>query len=241
MAFKGDSSQISIANIFQTLQLNGQEGVMTVSSGKVRRKIRLVPGGLRLISMGRENLDILKWAVVKQKIVTESQFQNIFSTMGGGPSLFPGEFLVQRRILTSEQVENDVAKQLRELIFEIFTWKKAKYEFSTGDRGDEFELFNPAGLGQSLIFNISSILMEAARREDEWQRIFQVVSSEREIYVPADPAKFLEARTYESELDPAAIQEVKQLMDGQHTIEAIVTESTLSAFEVFRVVVLLLG
>jgi outer membrane protein assembly factor BamB/tetratricopeptide (TPR) repeat protein len=239
VAFKGDASQISLTNIFQTLQLNGQEGVMTVSSGKVRRKVRLIPGGVRLLALNRDNPDVLRLVLVKQKIVTDSQFQNIISTMGQ-PALFPGEFLIQRRILTPAQVENEVQKQLRELIYEIFSWKKAKYEFMTGDPGDELELFNPEGLGQSLSFNINSVLMEAARRDDDWQRIRAELPSERQIFIPVDRAAFLRPRAYETEIGDQSIQEVKRLIDGEHTIEAVVNESTLSEFEVFRTMVLFL-
>ncbi|MGH9363062.1 MAG: DUF4388 domain-containing protein, partial [Thermoanaerobaculia bacterium] len=238
--FKGDTSQIALTNIFQTLQINRQEGVMTVTCGKVRRKIRVVPNGVRLVALNRDNPDVLREVLVKQKVVTDAQFQNIISTMGQSTS-YPGEFLIQRRILSPEQVQTVVAKQLQEFIYEVFSWTKAKYEFVGGDPGDELELFDPAGLGKALVFNVQTVLMEAARREDEWQRILSQAPSEREIFAPVNAAAFLQPRNYEVDYDDANIEEVKRLTDGQHTIEAIINESTLSAFEVFQVVVLLLS
>ncbi len=240
MAFKGDASQIPLTNIFQTLQLNLQEGVMAISQGKMRRRVRVLPNGIRLLESTRDSHDVLQSVLVKQKIVTPSQFANVLSTMGES-SLFPGEFLIHRRILTNDQVENEVCWQIQELVYEIFSWKKAKYEFTTGDPGNDLEIFDPAGMGQSLVLNTSSILMEAARREDEWERVRSQVPNEHEIYVPIDKTTILKPRTYQSEIAPDAIQEIKKLLDGEHTIQALAEKSTLSTFQCFRVIGLLLG
>ncbi len=240
MAFKGDASQIPLTNIFQTLQLNLQEGVMAISQGKRRRRVRVLPNGIRLLESARDSHEILQSVLVKQKIVTPSQFANVLSTMGES-SLFPGEFLIQRRILANDQVENEVCLQLQELIYEIFTWKRAKYEFTSGDPGNDLEIFDPAGLGQSLVFNTSGILMEAARREDEWERVRAQVSNEHEIYVPVDRTSILKPRTYQTEIPAESILEIKKLLDGEHTIQSLAEKSTLSPFQCFRVIGLLLS
>ncbi len=240
MSLKGDASQISLTNIFQTLKLNGQEGVLTVSSGKVRWKMRVLPSGVRLLAQSRDNPDVLRLALVKQKIVNDSQFQNIISTMGHSTP-FPGEFLIQRRILTPEQVEKDVSKQFLEIIYEVFNWKKAKYEFVAGDPGPELELFDPQGLGGSLVFEISNVLMTVAWRQDEWRRMRKEILSETEIFVPRDPQDFPRPREYPGEISPESIREVKRYVDGEHTIESIAAESTLSAFETFQILAFLLA
>jgi outer membrane protein assembly factor BamB/tetratricopeptide (TPR) repeat protein len=240
VSLKGDASQISLTNIFQTLKLNGQEGVLAVSSGKIRWKMRILPTGVRLLAQSRDNPDVLRQALVKQKIVSDAQFQNIISTMGHS-TLFPGEFLIQRRILTPEQVEKGVSRQFLEIIYDVFNWKKAKYEFVAGDPGMELELFNPRGLGQSLVFEISNILMAVAWRQDEWRRMRKEIPSEREIFVPVDPQAFAEPRTYPGELDPESIREVKGFVDGEHTIESMASESSLSTFETYQALALLLA
>jgi len=239
VALKGDASQIPLPSIFQTLQLNSQQGVLTVSSGKSRRKLRIMPEGVRLLAQNRENFDILCLALSKQQILNESQFQNAISTMG--LSAFPGDFLIQRRILTREQVERNVTLQFLELIYEIFKWKKPRYEFVAGDPGNDLEFFDPADLGQLLIFNIPSILMEVARRDDEWPRLRALIPSEREIYTPTDRRRFFQQKSYQTDSDPQAIQNLKELINGENTVEALINKSALSGFEVYCVLRLFLS
>ena len=50
------------------------------------------------------------------------------------------------------------------------------------------------------------------RREDEWQRIHQQISSEREIFTAVDAHSFLKPRAYGSELEDEDIAEVKKLL-----------------------------
>jgi hypothetical protein len=202
---------------------------MTILSGKSKWKVRLLPNGMRLLSGSREKPRDPQEILIKQKILTESQFQNIISTMGP-PARFPGDFLIQRRILSRDQCGGrGVSSRCGEVIFEIFSLQKAKYEFITGDPGDDLEMFDPQGAGVMLVFNVSTILMEAARRDDEWQRILAKVPSKREIFAPVDPSAFREPKAYEAVWTTRPCRRSRRSFDGQHTIAGIAEESTLSS------------
>jgi len=135
-------------------------------------------------------------------------------------------------------VENEIQKQMRELVYDIFSWKTAKYEFVNGHPGNELEFFNPDALGQALAFNISSVLMEAARRDDEVATLGgPKLPSDRQIFIPVDRGAFLKQRKYESEIDAKCIQELRAHRRRENH-RGPRQRVTLSEFEVFRCLIL---
>ncbi len=232
MTFQGDVEQIPISNIVQALFLNGQEGVLSVDSGTIKRKFRILKLGIRPLMSSPEDLTILRATLLKERILTEQQFDNAMSSWNS-TTLFPGDFLLQRRVVTPEQVEHCLRKQFEEAIYEVLTARDLRYEFSAGQHCNDHEFFDPDGLGNLLIFSVNGVLMEAVRREDEWRRIEEEVPTGYEIYcsvskglpttVPAD-----------IELPAVPYKEMCKLLTGDRSVERIVAESVLSRYEVYH-------
>ena len=65
MAFQGDVAQIPLSNILQALLLNGQEGVLRIELGGLKRRIRLLKKGLRLLNHESGYPDLLKQVLIK--------------------------------------------------------------------------------------------------------------------------------------------------------------------------------
>ena len=230
MAFQGDVAQIPLSNILQALLLNGQEGILSMEIGSLKRRIRVLKRGLRLLNHDRESPDLLKLVLLKQKILTEAQFQNIFSTWVAECS-YPGDFLISRRILTPDVVRRELRRQLENVILEVLLTPKLKYEFTAEDDGTSYELFSPDGLGGELVFNSNAILMEMMRREDEWRRFRSEIPAATELFIPADRAAL---SSKDLSLSPHALKELKPVLTGENTVERLISLTTLSAFEVFE-------
>jgi outer membrane protein assembly factor BamB len=230
MAFQGDVAQIPLSNILQALLLNGQEGLLTLELGPLRRRIRLLKQGLRLLNHDANTADLLKMVLLKQRILTETQFQNVISAWVPG-SCPPGDFLVNRRIITADVVTSQVLRQLENTLLEVLLTPKLKYEFTADEDTTIYELFSPSGLGQHLVFNPNAILMEAMRREDDWRRFRQEISSSSEIFTVARGA--LSAK--DLNLNPQHIRELKPLINGETSVDRMVAGSTLSSFQVYDV------
>ena len=184
MAFQGDVAHIPISNIVQALYLNAQEGVLSVENKTLKYKLHVLRLGIRPLSTLPGKADVLRLAVVKERLLTESEFQNAMSSWSPGKT-FPGDFLLRRRVITADQVRNEIRKQLEEIIHEVLTASDLRYEFSVGEECLDHEIFDPDGLGSVFIYNVNGLLMEAARRDDEWQRIRAVIPAREEIFVPA--------------------------------------------------------
>ncbi len=236
MAFRGDIDQIPLSNIVQALMMNGQEGILTLEGDEFAARLFILSVGIRPLNTQAKSPDLLRRVLLKQKVLTDQQFTNAFSTWVPGSS-YPGEFLISRRIIEGSVVETELRKQLEDFLFEIFLIPKLKYEFLAGEDPTDYELFNPDQLGEVLIFNANSILMEAVRREDEWGRLKQVIPSDTEIYVATETA----AQAFN---DPALSRElvsaVAPYLRGEHSVHSIVDNSTISRFEIYELLAKLL-
>ena len=230
MAFQGDVAQIPLSNILQALLLNGQEGVLRVELGGLKRRIRLLKKGLRLLNHESDFPDLLKQVLIKLKVLTEPQFQNTFSTWIPG-SVPPGDFLLSRRILTHDLVTTKVVHCLQDILLDVLLTPRLKYEFNAEEDASTYELFSPDGLGDHLIFNSNAILMEAVRREDEWRRFKEAVPSGSEIFTSTQ-AGGVSAKDIEA--PPHHMAEIKPFLNGECTVDRMVSSTTLSSFEVYN-------
>jgi outer membrane protein assembly factor BamB len=118
------------------------------------------------------------------------------------------------------------------VLLEVLLTPKLRYEFTAEEDATLYEIFSPSGLGEHLIFNPNAILMEAMRREDEWRRFRQEITSPNEIFALAAKGA-LSAK--DLNVNPRQIKEVKPLLNGETSIDRIVSSSTLSSFEVYDV------
>lgn len=217
--------------------MNGQEGVLTVDDGTCRRNIRILKEGIRPLAIAPDDPDILRMALVKEKLVTDAEFQNTLSTWEPG-RLFPGEFLLRRRVISQEQVENEIRKQLEELVFDVFTAADLQYEFRADETFLDHELFDPDGQGETLIYSVNGVLMESVRREDDWRRIRDVVRTPDEIFAPA-AGTLPSAPPDGVDLPPRVYKTIRLLVSGERTVGRVVEDSPLSEYEVHQAIFVL--
>ncbi|MCZ6794614.1 MAG: PQQ-binding-like beta-propeller repeat protein [Planctomycetota bacterium] len=229
MAFTGDATQIPISNIVQALYMNGQEGVLSVDDGIQRLNFRILKLGIRPLGSDAHDAEVLKRAVVKARLLTEAEFQNTISTWDR-KTPYPGDYLLRRRLITREQVESEIRKQLEEVLLQAFATKDLRYEFKAGETWTDHELFDPDGLGSSLIYNVNGVLMESVRREDDWGRIHEEISSEHEIFAPTSSA-LSRRKPKDIEISDKTYRILCKQISGDKTIKGIVSDSPLSSYE----------
>lgn len=209
--------------------MNGQEGILTLESENFQARVSILKIGIRPLNYTSHPPDLLRSVLLKEKVLSESQFQNTFSTWTPGSS-HPGDYLISRRILTPETVQIQLRKQLEDVIFQIFRIRNLKYEFLAGADPTAYELFSPDDLGQHLIYNANGILMETVRRDDEWERFRESIPESSEIYKVDKTADF---NSDNLKRPPSNVQQIRDLLNGERSIDRIVEESSMSDFEVY--------
>jgi outer membrane protein assembly factor BamB/tetratricopeptide (TPR) repeat protein len=231
VAFKGDLKDINLADIFQTLAMNQQEGTLIIASGEKRTDIYSSKEGIRLLTTGGRKYPLIGELLLKKKKLTPVELDMALAKQKMTGELL-GSALVDMNIVTEKDIEDCVRNQIEEEIHDVFSWAGAKFEFIPGEPKADF--FDPAKLGRPITFNVNEIIMEAARRIDEWEMIHQRVPHTNAIYVVREPEAAI------PDISPLGfttdeIFQVAELIDGRRTVEDIVGKAPLARFEVCKI------
>ncbi len=218
MAIKGSLKEASLPDVVQLLYLGRRTGCLALADrqnfgtiyfdeGKivyaaiVNRRDRI---GELLHRSGRVSLDQLQQAVERQADTPDRKL---------------GDILVETGTITQGDLETQMRIQIEEAVYYLFTWSQGTFNFEAGVRPE----------GQSFLVRINPevLLLEGARRVDEWSLI--------EKKVPSFDLVFDLDRTHLEESAPAltdAQQLLLSLLDGKRDVQQLVDESGLSEFDV---------
>jgi outer membrane protein assembly factor BamB/tetratricopeptide (TPR) repeat protein len=231
VAFKGDLKDINLADIFQTLAMNQQEGTLIITSGEKRTDIYFSKEGIRLLTTGGRKYPLIGELLLKKKKLTPVELDMALAKQKMTGELI-GHALVDMKIVTEQDIEDCVRNQIEEEIHDVFSWAGAKFEFIPGEPKADF--FDPAKLERPITFSANEIIMEAARRIDEWEMIRQRIPHMNAIYQVRDREAAI------PDISPLGftteeIFQVSELVDGRKTVEDIVEKASLARFEVCKI------
>jgi len=229
MGFKGSLDSINLADIFQNLAMNQQTGTLRVHDKDRVKCIYFQRGEVKYLSHGKRKNILLGEMLVGRGIATREQVEAALAEQKRSNRLL-GEIVVELGIASREEVDNLVKFQIEEEIYDLFGWERGEFEFQEGPPPQD--LFDPEQQATELSLNTSSLIMEAARRIDEWERIRQVVPSTREVFVPVAP-------TPPEGATPVAAR-LLSFMDGTRDLDGLVEDSCFSRFEVASTVAAML-
>jgi outer membrane protein assembly factor BamB/tetratricopeptide (TPR) repeat protein len=223
MGFKGSLDSINLADIFQNLAMNQQSGTLRVSDRDRAKSIYFQRGEVRYLAYGGRKSILLGEMLTGRAIATREQVNAALSEQKSSGRLL-GEIIVTLGICTRDDVEDLVRFQIEEEIYDLFSWERAEFEFTEGPPPEG--LFDPEQQATELAIDTSRLIMEAARRIDEWERIREVIPSMSEVFVATASPEFL------PEGSSLAAQRILTFLDGTRTIDAVVEDSYFSRFEV---------
>lgn len=223
----GDLEVFGIANLLQMLSSAESYGFLTISKGSDSKVIHFKPDGIHLVR-GVRRTNPLGEILVRSGTLTRERLETVLAEQRqSGKRL--GDHVVDAGILSREALASALREQVAEEIYDLFTWSESSFEFvesgsdpSTEDSGPLAEVVLDA--------NVMSIMIEAARRMDELERIRAVIPDHR--LVPQQvqlPVSF-----DDGELDKKAVEEILQLCDGVRPINLIIEDSLYSKFTVLR-------
>jgi CheY-like chemotaxis protein len=223
----GDLEVFGIANLLQMLSSAECYGFLTISKGLESKVIQFTPDGIHLVR-GVRRTNPLGEILVRSGTLTRERLEIVLEEQRrSGKRL--GDHVVAAGILSREALGTALREQVAEEIYDLFTWSDSAFEFvesgadpSTDDPGPLYEVVLDA--------NVMSIMIEAARRMDELERIRAVIPDNR--LVPQQvqlPVSFDDL-----ELDRKAVEEILPLCDGVRSIERILEESLYPKFTVLR-------
>jgi DNA-binding NarL/FixJ family response regulator len=226
MAIEGPLQDIGIHDVFQLLDLARKSGRLTVRSSVRENEGRVYfDKGAVVHATMRDNPHTLGALLRKAGKVSERELAAATEAQAAGDERMLGEILVAQGAVTRRDVERYIRQQIESVVFDLFSWNEGTFSFADGS-GDAVRIDG------AIRVSIESLLMEGARRIDEWSRMKDRIPGADVVPRLAQPR--MTSNEY-IDLRPAE-WEVLTLVDGTHSLRDIAAELAVSEFEVAKTV-----
>jgi Domain of unknown function (DUF4388) len=170
VALEGPLKELHIQDVFQLLDLGRKSGVLHVTS-ELRQSAATVcfeRGGVVAASLGSDPQPIGARLVRLGKI-TADQLHQGRAIQGGGDTRRLGDILVDLGAISRRELDRQLKAQIEEAVFDLLGWTEGYFRFEEG-------MACQAAVEAPVRSPTEALLMEGARRLDEWSRIGSKVS-----------------------------------------------------------------
>ena len=223
MAIEGPLRELGIHDVFQLLDLSRKTGVLRVTSD-LRHNAGTVyfDAGTIVFAEIRSNPHPLGALLLRTGKIAEADLERArdMQTRQGDPRRL-GQILVAIGAISPRELERQMRFQIEEVVFEMMSWHEGFFSF-----GEE-PVTVPA---DAVRIRTEALLMEGARRIDEWSRIEKRVPHLGVVPQLAPP---LEGDAGELDLLPAE-WELLALIEGTQDVRTLATELGRSDFDVAK-------
>jgi tetratricopeptide (TPR) repeat protein len=218
MAIKGSLKEASLADVCQLLALGLKTGCLSVTDRSRFGQIFFDRGRItysRIINRRDRIGDVL----VRAGLLTQEQLDKALEVQTHEPDRKLGEVLVSTGLITHEDLTRYIRLQIEDAIYHLFTWSRGSFFFEADEKPENADIL--------VSINPDSLLLEAARRVDEWSLIEKKIPS-LDLIFQVDQERVKESF---SELTPEQ-QRILTLLDGSHTVAEVADETSISEFDV---------
>ncbi len=218
MAIKGSLKEASLPDVLQLLAMGKKSGCLSVTHRSNFGSIYFDKGKISYASIVNRR-DRLGDILVKAGVLAQEQLDEAIALQAKARGQRLGDLLVAHGMMTREQLHAQIRIQIEEAVYFLFTWAEGTFNFESDIRPDEQDFL--------VAINPESLLLEGARRVDEWSLI--------EKKIPSFDVVFEVDRRRVAESSPKLTTEQQTLLpliDGRADVTALVDASGLVEFDV---------
>ena len=170
MALEGPLKELHIQDVFQLLDLGRKSGVLRVTSELLQSAgtVCFDRGGVVAAAVGNDSQP-LGTRLLRTGRITAADLERARALQGEGDGRRIGDILVGLGVVSRRELDRQVKAQIEEAVFELLRWSEGYFKFEEGS-----PCF--AAVEAPVRFPTEALLMEAARRMDEWSRIASKVA-----------------------------------------------------------------
>jgi outer membrane protein assembly factor BamB/tetratricopeptide (TPR) repeat protein len=221
MALKGDLASVDLAQVFQMLAMNQKVGLLSIQAPRSWKALYFDHRGVTLYYNEHTLLDkVLSSLVVTGALAEETvrEARDHAAQTGGTvvDTILAGGFI------TEDQLIEAFRRAMEEEIYDLFFWRDARFEFF-----EEMSSFegHEGVVNEQFFFSTDSLIMEAARRIDEWSYIRERVPGPLEVY------RSTAQNAFDLEDDALVILD---LADGKRNVARMVEVTGMPSFQVYK-------
>lgn len=218
MAIKGSLKEASLPDVLQLLALGQKTGCLSITDRTNLGYIYFDRGRITYASIVNRR-DRLGDILVKGSKITQAQLDVAVDQQGRDRDTRLGELLVEQGAISRKDLEHYMRVQIEEAVYFLFTWSRGSFNFEAEVRPERQDFL--------VSINPESLLLEGARRVDEWSLIEKKIPS-FDIIFTGDRER-LEA----SQVTITPEQErLLPLLDGTRDVARLLEDSGFGEFEV---------
>jgi len=219
MPLEGDLKSLNLPSLLQLISQERSTGVL-----KIKRKNEVVDIGFyegmitgAFFERG-DYVERLENYLVKSGYLKQNLFEMIKEIYQETKRPIMN-IILEDKYLSAEEVEKVIRFKIQEVIDEIFAWQEGEFKFEASS------VIYPKSV-LKIRMKTESLVLEAARRYDEWPKISKAISSPDLVYKKIDRPE-LKLKLADDE------ERILSLIDGQRNVEDIVGISGLGKFHTF--------
>jgi tetratricopeptide (TPR) repeat protein len=218
VAIKGSLKEASLADVLQLLTLGGKSGCLSVADRNQFGYIYFEKGRIIYASIVNRR-DRLGDLLVKAGKITQHQLEQAIERQSKERGKRIGEILVAQGAISRQGLEAHMRVQIEEAVYFLFTWSQGSFNFETDVRPDTQDFL--------VSINPESLLLEGARRIDEWSLIEKKISS-FDLIFSVDHERL---KASQVQLTPEQ-DHLLPLFDGTRDVQQVIDDSGLGEFDV---------
>lgn len=219
MAIEGALQDVSLADICQLLGMGMKTGCLSITDRSNFGYIYFQKGRIIYASVLNRR-DRLGELLVRNHVITRKALSEGIERQAKSKGKRLGEVLVENGSISQDVLQQYIQQQIEEAVYHLFTWNQGSFHFDTDQMPDEEGLYLTSIPAEAL-------LMEGARRVDEWSLIEKKIPS-------MDIVFQLDKNPDEADEDVELTKEQKKVLpyiDGVRTVTDIMDEAGLVEFE----------
>jgi tetratricopeptide (TPR) repeat protein len=224
MAIKGSFKEVSLPDVLQLLAVGRKTGCLKVTDGSNFGNVYFQDGKISFANLLNRQ-DRLGDRLFSRGLITEQNLQDALSLQqqeGGARRL--GSILMDMGLIKQSDIEADVSGQIEDTIFYLLRWPDGEF------------FFEPDSLpeGETILVSLDAmnLLLEEARRVDEWRTLEKKLPSPQTVLerVMMDLEKQEDLNLNSEE------KQILSLIDGYHSLAEIIETSALGEFSTAKII-----
>lgn len=214
----GDLGMIGLPALLQSIAQQGGWGLLKVKSRERHKTLFLDGHNLYLVEVSHPTATRLGQILMRSGRLLPDRLRQVLEAMPPNAAKI-GEMLMAHGAITQGDLDQALAEQAMEEVYDLFAWIDARFELREE---------RPPASEPSCPLSITGIVLEAVRRVDEQRKARRIIASREMIPLRSR----LNLPEDDPSLDPHVVRHLGSLIDGRKTVDEILQQSPYPEFSV---------